>query len=450
MKALRYILILALVLGLVGFVTSSTSAQKFSYVSGIQIQNLSDATANIVIDYYAGGTGVDAGTLVTSTSRTVDPNTMIFYFPIPIDGSFNGSVVISSDSPLGAISNILSSDYKTQASYVGFSAGTNSVYLPLLDKGNSGWDSWFTVQNTGSSDATVTITYGDCVGNQPLPVTIKPNASKSFYQAAEACHTTKIFPATITSTQPIAAVVLRETTAVMTAYSGFGAAATKPVMPLINSNNGGILTGVNIFNQSATETVVTVSYTPSMAGTACSEQQTIPGNSMKTFALFAFARDNAGEDCANGVKFIGAGAVTANSANAPLTSVITQFTSVDGAMYGGFDPATATSKVVYPTIFDRRGSQNLWTSLSAMNVGTLATTVNCTFTNSTYSIGPVVLDPGEGLNDIQYNKIAYNYVGGATCIATGGDAKIVGQVNEIAQTFLRISDGFMIYEGINQ
>lgn len=450
MKVLRMLFVLVLAIGLFGFNSSAVQAQKFSYVSGIQIQNLSDQVATIVIDYYVGGTGPDAGTIKTFTDRTIDPNAMIFYFPIPVDGAFNGSVVISSDMPLAAISNILSSDYRTQASYVGFTSGSPTVYLPLLDKGNSGWDSWFTIQNTGTADATVTITYGDCGSNQPAPVVIKPGASRSFYQAGESCHTQKIFPATITSTQPIAAVVLRETTSVMTAYSGFSSSSTKPVMPLINSNNGPIQTGVNIFNQSGTSTTVTVSYTPSMAGTACSETQTISGNSMKTFALFAFASTNAGENCVNGAKFIGAAAVTANSADVPLTAVVTQFSPYDGAMYGGFNPASATNKVVYPTIFDRRGGQNLWTSLSAMNVGTLSTSVTCTFTNSTYTIGPVTLAPGEGLNDIQYGKIASNYVGGATCIATGGDAKIVGQVNEIAQTFLRISDGFMIYEGINQ
>lgn len=231
--------------------------------------------------------------------------------------------MISSDQPLAAISNILSADYKTQASYVGVGTGSNTVQIPLLDKGNSGWDSWFSIQNTGGADATVNIAYGDCAGNQPAPVVIKAGASRNFYQASETCHTQKIFPATITSNQPIAAVVLRETTKVMTAYSGFSNTSTNPVFPLINSNNGPIQTGVNIYNLGGAPTDVTVSYSPSMAGTACTEKQTIPANSMKTFALFAFATTNAGENCANLVKFIGAAAVTANTANAQLAGVVT-------------------------------------------------------------------------------------------------------------------------------
>ena len=426
---------------------SSASAQKFAYVSGIQIQNLSATAANVQISYVAGGSGADAGTTVTSTSASLPGNSLTFYFPIPVTGAFNGSVVISSDQPLAAISNMLSSDYKSQASYVGTSVGTNTVYIPLLDKGNSGWDSWFTVQNTSSSaDATVNVAYGDCT-TQPAAVVIKPGAAKSFFQATETCHANKIFPATISSSQPVAVVVVRETSKVMTAYTGFGAASKSPVMPLINANNSGILTGVNIFNHSTAETTVTVAYSPSQAGTACTEQLTIPGKSMKTFALFAFANTVAGENCANGARFIGSAKVSANSGNADLTAVVTQFTSVDGAMYGAFDPSTATSKVVFPTIFDRRGSQLLWTSVAVMNVGTQATTVECVFTGSSYKIGPTPLEPGTGLNDLQNGKIASNYLGGATCTATGGDAKIVGTSNEIAQSMLRISDGFTVYEG---
>jgi len=449
MKYLRYAMVFILIFSVFATFVSPASAQKFSYVSGIQIQNLSSTTATVHIAYIKGGSGADAGTEVTSTDTTIPGNTLIFYFPIPVSGSFFGSVVISSDQPLAAISNILSSDYNTQASYVGTSTGSNTVEIPLLDKNNSGWDSWFSVQNVGTSDATVTVNYPDCA-TQPAAVVIKSGASLGFYQASETCHTKTIFPATITSTQPIAAVVVRETTKVMTAYTGFSSSSTTPVMPLINSNNSGIQTGVNIYNLSNDATDVTVSYTPSQAGSACTEMQNIPGKSMKTFALAAFVNStNVNETCANGVKFIGAAKVTGNSANALLTAVVTQFSPTDGAMYGAFNPANATAKVVFPTIFDRRGSQLLWTSLAVMNVGASPTSVECVFTGTTYKIGPQTLQPGEGLNDLQNNKIAPNYLGGATCTATGGDAKIVGEVNEIAQSFLRISDGFLIYEGIN-
>ena len=450
MKILRYAMVFVLIFSIFAFFVNPVSAQKFTYVSGIQIQNLSSSTATVHIAYIKGGTGADAGTEVTSTDTTIPGDTLIFYFPVPVTGSFYGSVVISSDQPLAAISNILSSDYKTQASYVGTSTGSQTVEIPLLDKGNSGWDSWFSVQNVGSSDATVTVNYPDCGTNQPANVIIKPGASLGFYQATETCHTKTIFPATITSTQPIAAVVVRETTKVMTAYTGFASSTTNPVMPLINSNNGGIQTGINIYNLTNNPTDITVSYTPSMAGSACTETQNVAGKTMKTFALVAFVNStNPNETCANGVKFIGAAVVTGNSANALLTAVVTQFSPTDGAMYGAFNPSNASAKVVFPTIFDRRGSQQIWTSLSVINVGSSATSVECTFTGTTYKIGPQTLQPGEGLNDLQVNKIASNYLGGATCTATGGDQKIVGEVNVIAQSFLRISDGFMIYEGIN-
>jgi len=75
----------------------------------------------------------------------------------------------------------------------------------------------------------------------------------------------------------------------MFAYTGFMAGSPNPVMPLVNANNNGYVTGIQIQNIGTQPTDVTLSYTPSAAGSACTETQTIPAGQSKTFALAAFA-----------------------------------------------------------------------------------------------------------------------------------------------------------------
>jgi hypothetical protein len=455
MKITRLVVAVVLILGMFVAFTRDVSAQgKYSYTSGIQIQNLSSENADIRIQYYRGGTGPDAGQLVTETTRTATPNEVFFYFPIPISGQFQGSVTVLSTKAVAAISNLLSSNYAAQASYVGSSQGNTTIILPLLDKGNSGWDSWFSVQNTSDTVASVSVDYGDCT-TDPGAVNVQPFSSVTFYQVNESCHTKKIFPAVITSNKPVVATAIRETTQVLTAYTGFSGGSTEIVIPLVNVQPPrAIQTGINIQNFGSVSSDITLSYDPSQSGTACTEKQTIPAGEMRTFALAAFANSsNPNENCINGSTFIGSARVSANTGGVPLTGVVTQFTPTIGAMYSAFNPNNGSSKVVFPTIFDRRGSQKLWTSVAIMNVGTATIQVNCTFTNTSYSISQQ-LEAGKGFNYLQNGNIADNYFGAGTCVATkinpgDPDPKIVGQSNEVGGPGVP-GDVFLIYEGINQ
>src|SRR5690606_10869053 len=88
---------------------------------------------------------------------------------------------------------------------------------------------------------------------------------------------------------------------------------------------------------------------------------------------------------------------------------------VNGGAYGAFDPAAATNVVVLPLIMDR--NSGYFTGFNIQNVGASAATVNCTFTNTGYTVSGT-LGAGEALTDLQADKIAAGYVGGATC--TGG------------------------------
>ncbi len=444
MRKISALIVIALVLGMLGMTTGNVSASgKFpSYISSIQLQNLSSEAATVTLTYY-----LSDGTVDTSF---VDPDVLSgygtrTYFPTHANSGFSGSVVVSSDKPLAAVSNILGlGSSKTGAgAYVALTDGSTSIALPLLMKGNSNIDTWFSVQNIDSGDATVNVSYSD--GTTAGPVTIPAGSSHVFDQSTET-HSAKVFAGSVTADKKIAAVVLEETsTNVIYAYTGFMAGTTNPVMPLINSNNNGVFTGVQVQNAGTETTEVTLSYTHSMAGNDCTETQTIGPGASATFALYSF-----GGNALSGMtttcvmeRFIGSAKVTTNSTSMPLMVVVNQLTPTGGEAYGGFDVAGATDTIVFPLLMDR--NSGWWTSINMMNVGTEPTTINCTFTNTSYTFS-ATLDPGEPVVTFQGDNIAEKWVGSGTCVSTNS-VPIVGVVNEAngSATF----DGLLVYEGIN-
>jgi len=452
-RIVRILLVAALLFGTFAVMqpqVAQAQTQFPAYVSGIQVANLdTTAAASISITAYKASDGTQDG---QPLADSIDPGASKSYFPISnVQQGFSGSIVISSNKSVAAISNILSSSFSAGAAYVGRAGGSNTVLLPLLNKNNGGYFTWFSVQNAGGSDANITIDYSSSLPN--VTATIRPGAAKVFYQAQEN-HDVPRFAATITSNQPIVAAVIQENPKTMFAYTGFSSGATNPVFPLINANNSGYVTGLQIQNAGTQATQVTVTYKPSpngqggTIGTECTETQTIqPGNS-NTFALLAFLRDDGDasttDNCADGVRFIGSAQVTANSTSQPLVGVGNQLLpNVNGEAYGAFSQADGGRTVVLPLIMDR--NSGFYTGFNIMNIGTAATDISCSFSNSSVTVSASGVQPGAAMNDIQFNKLANGYVGSATCTGSAADAKLVAVVNELKSGAV---DNLLVYEGI--
>jgi len=429
----------AIMLGII--VMPLTASAQITYTSGFQVQNLDTSNnANIQITFYK-----QDGSIEATVPDTIPAGGSKTYFPLnAVSVGFNGSVVISSDREIRAIVNVLGNGLAYGASYGAFTAGATTVYVPLLMKANSGYNTWFNVQNTGSAATNVFVTYSD--GVTASCNNLQPGAACTLNQATEPHASGWVGSAIITATQPLAVTVMEVGPTTLFSYSGFTGGSTDVVMPLINANNAGYVTGVQIMNLGSTDTQVTVSYTPSLAGTPCTETKTIQAGKSETFALYAFARSVPGENCADGAKFIGSARVTSNSANQPLVAIVNQLNASanKGAAYEAFDPSTATSTVVMPLIMDR--NSDYWTGFSVMNVSTTTTTVTCTFSGSSHTES-AMLAPGQALTALQNGVIAPNYVGSATCTASGG-GKIVGIVNELNSVLT--GDAFLVYSAFNR
>jgi hypothetical protein len=424
-------------------------AQPASYDSCFQVQNLASTDADITIEYYEQGNPV----AVAAPSDTVPADGSVTYCPLSaVSDGFNGSVVISSSEPIAAITNVTGGDPAWgayNASYAGFDAGATTVNLPLLFQDNYGYNTWFNIQNTGSGDATVNIAYSD---GASASATIGPNLAQTFDQATET-HTQAVFAATITSDEPIVVTVMEvgpsPSSPMLFGYNGFVTAHTNPVMPLVQANNYGYTSGIQVQNTGGAATSVTVSFTPSLLGTACEQTMSINPGESATFALLAWdaADADSDNDCVNGEQWVGSAEVTGNTGGVDLVAIVNQhdFAGFMGASYGSFNPDLASSRVVMPLIM--QDNYGYFTGFNVMNVGTSATTVSCTFSDSTHTASGT-LDPGEALTDVHWGTaLGDGYVGSAVCTATGGDAMIIGVVNE---TLLGTGqDCFLVYEAFN-
>lgn len=442
----KLMIVLVVALALILGASYATAAPSLNYTSCFQVQNLDASNpATIVVQYYEQGNSTPI-----SANDTISAASSVTYCPLSdVSSGFNGSVVISSDREVAAIANVSGSDggdpsgFTTyNASYSGFSSGATTVNLPLLFDNNFGFDTRFNVQNTGTSNATVNVSYSD--GTSAGPVNIGPGQAHTFDQAAET-HSQAVFAGTITSDQPVVATVLEvgpTGTPMLFGYNGFVDSSTEPVLPLVQANNFGFTTGVQIQNTGASNSSVTVSYTPSgTTGTACTETKSIAAGASATFALDAWSNTdpNPGQNtCVNGEQFVGSAQVTGNSGSVGLVAIVNQhnFATNKGASYSSFNASTATDTVVMPLIFDSH--YGYFTGFNVMNVGTSSTTVECTFSGDSYTVSET-LAPGVALNDVQLGVLTdpdpgpAGYVGSGVCTASGG-GQIIGVVNELLNT----------------
>jgi hypothetical protein len=451
MKFFRVLLVLVVMALALGLAPAAVKADAFpGYTSGIQIQNLDPADATATLTFYnADGSIRDAvpATIPGGKSAT------FVSMPLTTTDPFSGSLVISSDKPLAVYANVMNSALSARGSYVGSSTGSTTVKLPLLMKNNgssSHWTTNFSVQNAGTGSANVTVTYTDACGAQ-TPVAVAEGASHKFDQGAEACHNLPIFGATVTSTNPIVAVVMQESSlrTAISAWTGFGTAGSPDLkIPLVNVQPSRLwATGIQVFNVGGSATTLKLTYLDQDGVTSCTETQTLPANGTTTYALAAFVSGGTGitTTCNNktliGTAFIATPAD--NSAGMPLLAVVNQTkftatTNYSGA-YNAFSSADGTAQVTFPLIMDRNGSRQWQTGFNIMNVGTAQAFVKCTFSNSTYTVQKVI-NVNQAVNDVQGTKIAASYVGSATCL-TYTDAtyttvnktgKIVAVLNQTA------------------
>jgi hypothetical protein len=184
MKKLR---VLGAIIGMVILISmfpGGAVAQGGVWNSGFQLVNMdSSQQAAITITYYKedGSVALEANdTIAAGESKT-------FYLP-DVTGLDDGqySVVVSSSTPLAAVTNLTNYGANMADSYPGFSAGASESNLPLIMR-RSSWKSQITVQNTGAGSANVYIEFYAPGSSSPILrypsagfISIPPGASRTY------------------------------------------------------------------------------------------------------------------------------------------------------------------------------------------------------------------------------------------------------------------------------
>lgn len=438
--------LLALILAFFALAMAGGSAEAVTYTTGFQIQNLSASDANISVSYYKKDGTLD----IAAVTDTIPANGSKTYYPIAASSGFNGSVVISSDQPVAGIVNTLGDGQQYAASTESFSSGATSVMLPLIMRGNSGYNTWFNVQNTGSADATVTVAFkAGSAGTDytAAAVTIKPGAAATFDQTGETNLGAKfIGSATITSDQPVVASVQQvgDTFKNMLGYNGFTGGSQDVRLPLIMANNSGYYTGFQIQNVGAAAATVNIAYGSNIAGSFApsAESATLQPNESMTFL------QNTGSWSG---QYVGSATVTADQNVVAIVNQVKQTGVALGTAYDGFNPASATSKASAPLIM--ANNSNYYTGIQVMNVGTAAANITVTYgPNLAGSYAPAAetatIAPGDSYNSIQNGGgwAGQTYVGSLVVEGAAADklVMIVNQINPLAP-----GDQFMTYNAFN-
>lgn len=201
LKKLALVLTLALALVTVPFAASAQSLddQKNTVQqSGIQIQNLSGETANVSVRYVPA-VGAPGNTVTQNVTVAPNASLTLLSFTEPLfaaPAGFRGSVVLESDQPILALTNLTNSNFSIAEGYPGFRQGATSVRVPLVVRNNivpgGRASTAIAVQNTGTANTTVTVNYvsGGVFGNPgtiaPDTQALAPGQSVVFSQADKA------------------------------------------------------------------------------------------------------------------------------------------------------------------------------------------------------------------------------------------------------------------------
>ncbi len=461
----KLVLLIAMSLLLALLATGSVLAQSpggLSYTSGVQVVNLDSTTANIGLTYYD-----QAGNVAATASDTVPGSGSKTYFPIHAAAGFNGSLVISSDKPITAIANTVTTNFAYGAATTSFSAGSTSLNLPLIMCNNSGYNTWFNVQSAGTNSANITIHYipGTNGVAQSEGDTIAPGAAHTFDQAigssTENCSTLAdgtgkfIGSATITSDEPVVATVMQlNTTSIPTllGYNGFAnSGSTTVVAPLVMAQNSGFFSGIQIQNTGSGTTTIDVDYSPNQVANGFE-----PANQ-------GCANVPVGGTCTlitNGgqwtQQYIGSATITSSPAENMVVIVNTVKTTgaKKGASYEAFNPANASADVSAPLVM--ANNSGFFTGIQTMNVGADCALVTIDYgPNTAGAFNPndetFSLLAGESLSVIQNGNSLNNtwgtnkYIGSAEISAPG--CSIVVTVNELGSG---AGDNLFTYIGYNK
>lgn len=465
-KAILICLTLVLVFSLAAFEKPTmVYAQGFSvsWESSFQVQNLGTADASILMYYYdqEGNLAAMDGTYANPDSDTVAVGASNSYYPIHAAANFNGSVVVSSSEPIAVISNVV---VKTASagygSYVGFQQGASSIFFPIVMKGNGNNTTTFNVQNTGSTEAAITITFTPesgkgyaTIANIADTLAVGAAGTYNLGDLAEFAGASKwVGSASVTVTDTANDSIAGVANTVnyangaayqLATYNAFTGGSTEVLMPLVMESNSGYRTSLNCQNiDPAITTKITAVFTPESGGNA-KANMVVENVGPNGVAVFLLAESGT-------TKFVGS-ATAASDPAVPLVCIVNETGGARGQIsaYEGFNLTAATDEVVLPLIQSRNA--NWYTSINLATGDGASHTITCDFAPNSGFTDPSN-QSGTGASVVLLQNDIYGtgqkFVGGATCSVDSAGAGLIAIVNQVNAT-AQVADTLTSYDGFN-
>lgn len=432
------IAVLALALA-VGVVLAKSSLQGLptgtSWSTGIQVQNVGSATAQIVL------TGYDASGAATYTDSTTGANVAagasVTYVTFPSGASsFNGAGVLSSDQPIVAIVNInnASAGGYAAAQYQGVDStktGT-SIRFPLVKNNFGSKCTTFFVQNAGSSAAVISANFSNgstwSSGSAVDPgdmVTIDPAA------ATPAVPSTAPYALTVSSSQPLAGTVAEHfctSATLLQSTRGFSGSDgdSKLLAPIYKNAFGSRSNGIQVQNigGAAANITVTFAHSPlSSCQPSCSSftqyQQSVPAGASVTFYRNTIvAASGGGATGSSGTPLPNASLAAATvSSNGTIVAIVNEsYDSLPAGIvrqaattYSAVPNNAAATRLAVPLTKEEFGNKT--TGIQIQNAGGVDANVKVTYTlnagaascQGTYVANNISVSPGASVTLFRQN-----------------------------------------------
>lgn len=132
----------------------------YNWNSSLNIQNVGGAATDVTVTYDDGT--VNDKNNVSCLGALAPGASCLVYMPADKpagDADFAATVTNSAGEDLVAIANAANGNTKQSQTYNGFLGGSSKVGLPIIMRGFYNWNTAFTIQNVGSADTTIAITY---------------------------------------------------------------------------------------------------------------------------------------------------------------------------------------------------------------------------------------------------------------------------------------------------
>lgn len=251
----------------------------------LTVQNTSNNTANITIQYYNSSTGSG----LSQDTIQLAPHGQSAFLPHVSSGQ-TATGIVSSDQTLNVL---VSEAVGTGGSAFNVSSQTGStLYAPIASNGYLGFNTALTVFNPSSSPTSVTIQFYDGSGNQvsaaTKTLTLAAHASQVVNQQGSALGNSQLYWAQISGGSGANLVAqVTETNAAINFTATFNASSqlgTSLYAPAVFNNAFAFYTGMAFANPNTSAANITITYYGVDGSTSFTQNATIPANG--TWSVF--------------------------------------------------------------------------------------------------------------------------------------------------------------------